>query len=151
MDPFLIVGGALLFFLLSNSGKDTGLIWPVKIPIRITGRFSDKRGDRLHGAIDIAAPTGTPVFAMADGYIVKYWTDNIYGGGLSMQLKHDGDITVGFAHLSQNNIHQSGTKVKKGDLVAYSGNTGTSTGPHLHITIYKNNERVDPLAILPTL
>lgn len=148
MDP-LLIGGAILLLILATNKGNTSLRWPVDIGIRITSLYGEKRGDRVHSGVDIAAPVGTPVFAMADGVISKYWTDNIYGGGLSMQLVHEGNITVGFAHLSVNNLLPSGTRVKKGQLVAYTGNTGSSTGPHLHITIYKMNERIDPLTVLP--
>lgn len=144
----LLIGTAILLVLLKDK-KDSNFIWPIKGPIKITSNYGEPRGDSFHTGLDVSAPTGTPVYAMADGRIVSYWNDTTQGGGLSLKIAHEGDYTVGFAHLSKNNLHLGGTMVKKGQVIAYTGNTGRSTGPHLHITIYKFGNRINPLSVLP--
>lgn len=126
--------------------------WPVKIPIRITSTFTEMRGSKPHAAIDIATPVGTPLFAMADGEIVAAWNDNTYGGGLSLRMKHPNGYTTGFAHLQRNNVLRVGAKVKAGDLIGYTGNTGTSTGPHLHLKIRNaQGVAINPVNVLPNV
>jgi murein DD-endopeptidase MepM/ murein hydrolase activator NlpD len=157
MEVLIIAG---LFFLLmntpkgnteSNTGTGTGskpeYIWPVKTPVRITSRFGEKRGTSYHNGLDVAVPVGTSVFAIADGIVDSIWNDT--AGGLSMRIKHDQGITVGYAHLSKNNLLSVGDKVKQGQIVALSGNTGNSTGPHLHITVRINGTVTNPENILP--
>lgn len=137
---------------MNNNKKGASFIWPLRTAIRITSLFGEPRPDnRKHSGVDVAAPVGTPVYAMADGKIDSYWTDSVYGGGLSLRVSYPGDFTVGFAHLSKNNLLPTGAAVKKGDLIAYSGNTGTSSGPHLHITIRKFGNLVNPLDVLPKI
>lgn len=133
----------------SNIIKPGGFIWPVKIAIRITSGFTAMRGDKPHAAIDIAAPLNTPVYAMESGTIEAVWNDTIHGGGLSLTMKHANGYTTGFAHLNKNNFLRVGELVQKGQLIALSGNTGRSTGPHLHIKM--RNEKgisINPLNVL---
>jgi len=107
-----------------------------------------------HNGIDIAVNTGTPIKAAEDGEITKCQWDNT-GYGNYIKIEHK-DITYGtyytlYAHLSSYNV-MVGQDVIKGQIIGYSGNTGNSTGPHLHFELelpwsnnisYKN--RVDPL------
>ena len=85
-----------------------------------------------HNGIDLRAATGTPVYAVADGVVLEA-KDNPTGYGLYVALYHD-DFGSLYAHLSQLLV-KKGQQVKAGDIVGYSGNTGASTGPHLHFEI----------------
>ena len=101
-----------------------------------------------HMAIDYAASIGTPVRAVGDGTItqVKY-SNSGYGNLLS--IRHNGTYSTNYAHLNGFAV-KYGQKVKQGDVVAYVGNTGYSTGPHLHYEMVKNGVKINPLKeVLP--
>jgi GH25 family lysozyme M1 (1,4-beta-N-acetylmuramidase) len=128
---------------------------------RVTQPFNGKYSTRFsggaaHGAIDFAAPTGTPVVAPDDGVIVHAdWAWNLPGGpddwvprwfqlkpavnnrrgggGIMTVLRNDAGSHWIFAHLSSNDEAPVGKRVKRGDIIGKTGNTGTSTGPHLHL------------------
>lgn len=105
------------------------------------------RWGRLHKGIDIAAPVGTPIFAAASGEVISAgW--NSGGFGNLVKLKHlDGSMTL-YAHNSRILV-SNGQKVNQGQQIAEMGNTGFSTGSHLHFEIHaKNRGVVDPLAFL---
>ncbi len=132
--------------------QQSSFAWPLKIAIKITSGFTAMRGDRPHAAIDLAAPENTPVYAMANGVVTAVWNDTVNGGGLSMTIKHANGFTTGFAHLNKNNFLQPGSTVQRGQLIALSGNTGHSTGPHLHIKMRnEKGQAVNPLNYLPPL
>ena len=107
------------------------LIKPFKGDYPITQRFGDTFTDpKGHKGIDYALPLGTPVLAAADGIVEKAGVDNT-GYGNVIIIRHlwtDGTV---YAHLRNWSV-QVGQKVKAGEIIGYSGNTGNSTGPHLH-------------------
>ena len=94
-----------------------------------------------HKGIDLAAPTGTPVYATADGQVTRADWFSTYG--LYVSIDHGGDLETRYAHLSKLSV-ADGEEVKKGDLIGYVGSTGRSTGPHLHYEV-----RVDGVAVNP--
>jgi len=97
---------------------------------------------RSHRGTDFAAPTGTPVYATAKG-VVKY-TATLTGYGNVVYLKHGSQYLTVYAHLSKfAKGLKSGKKVAKGDLIAYVGSTGQSTGPHLHYEFRINGVHQD--------
>ena len=98
-------------------------------------------GRRAHKGVDLAAPTGTPVYASADGVISR--ADWFSSYGLYISIEHGGNIQTRYGHLSRLNV-AAGQPIKKGDLIGYVGSTGRSTGPHLHYEV-----RVDGLAVNP--
>lgn len=98
-------------------------------------------GLRKHTGIDLAAPTGTPVYATADGVVSR--ADWYSSYGLYISLEHGASLQTRYAHLSRLAV-ASGDVVKKGDLIGYVGSTGRSTGPHLHYEV-----RVDGVAVNP--
>jgi murein DD-endopeptidase MepM/ murein hydrolase activator NlpD len=116
---------------------------------RISSRFGMRRHPILlypifHSGIDFATSIGTPVPAAADGKIVYIGTKGGYGK--YVQIKHGSGYSTAYAHLNGYNKNlKVGSLVKQGDIIAYSGNTGRSTGPHLHFEIIKNGKKVDPL------
>ncbi len=98
---------------------------------------------RLHPGIDFGAPTGTPVFAAGDGVVEEARWAGGYGHWL--KLRHDGGWETGYGHLSRYAKGvRPGVRVKQGQVVAYVGSTGLSTGPHLHYEIMKAGRKIDP-------
>lgn len=96
----------------------------------------------FHNGIDLAAKEGTPIFAALDGVVDAIWFSE--RGGWSLRLKHDKEIETGYAHLKERPQLKIGQIVKKGEKIAEVGNTGKSTGPHLHFTVKQKNEFKDP-------
>lgn len=119
----------------------TPSIWPA------SGEVSSRYGLRwggsdFHPGIDIAADEGTPVVATADGVIVESgW--NSGGYGYMVDIDHGNGIITRYGHNSQLAV-SVGTAVKKGQVIAYVGNTGFSTGPHLHYEVRVNGRAVNP-------
>ncbi len=97
---------------------------------------------KQHNGIDLAAPTGTPVYATADGIINRAERSGSYG--LVIYIDHGSDLETRYAHLSQLSVG-GGERVRKGDLVGYVGSTGRSTGPHLHYEVRVAGIAVDPV------
>jgi murein DD-endopeptidase MepM/ murein hydrolase activator NlpD len=98
-------------------------------------------GRRQHNGIDLAAPTGTPVYATADGRISMAQWYSSYGN--YVQIEHGGALQTRYAHLSAYTVRE-GDMVRKGELIGYVGSTGRSTGPHLHYEVRVDNVAVDP-------
>jgi murein DD-endopeptidase MepM/ murein hydrolase activator NlpD len=98
-------------------------------------------GRRSHKGVDLAAPTGTPVYASADGVISK--ADWFSSYGLYISIEHGGAIQTRYGHLSRLNV-AAGQQVRKGDLIGYVGSTGRSTGPHLHYEVRIAGTAVNP-------
>jgi murein DD-endopeptidase MepM/ murein hydrolase activator NlpD len=102
---------------------------------------------RPHEGIDISAPMGSPVIAPASATIIRVARENGYG--LVLELNHGNGIVTKFAHLSRVAVKE-GQRVTRGQLIANVGNSGLSTGPHLHYEIHVNGKVVDPLTyVLP--
>lgn len=98
-----------------------------------------------HNGIDIGLPTGTPLVSTASGVVTHVGTEGTYG--LWVQVDHGNGFKSRYAHLSLSNV-VVGQSVDKGERVALSGNSGRSTGAHLHFEIRKNNIPLDPLAYI---
>lgn len=136
----------------------TKLLWPLPDDCRqVTSAFGPRihpvtGAARLHSGIDIACPSGTPVMAPDDGIVTAVWVDARHGGGLSLTLQCSLGLRFGFAHL-QCQLVMARQTVRRGELLALSGgipgtaNSGTSTGPHLHLTCRQHGQRVDPLSL----
>ena len=116
------------------------------------GRFTSGFGMRrdpftgrmhFHRGIDLAAPVGTPVYAPADGTVKKIKWD-VRGYGLLLEINHGMGITTLYGHLSKVLV-KPGQKVKRGQIIARVGNTGRSTGPHLHYEVRILNRPVNPV------
>jgi murein DD-endopeptidase MepM/ murein hydrolase activator NlpD len=98
-------------------------------------------GRRNHKGIDLAAPSGTPVYASADGVVGKAEWFSSYGNYI--QIEHGGEMQTRYAHLSGYAV-AAGEQVRKGQLIGYVGSTGRSTGPHLHYEVRVAGAAVDP-------
>jgi murein DD-endopeptidase MepM/ murein hydrolase activator NlpD len=99
-------------------------------------------GRRQHRGVDLAMPTGTPVYATADGVISKAEWFSSYG--LYISVEHGAAIQTRYGHLSRLAV-AAGQQVKKGDLIGYVGSTGRSTGPHLHYEVRIAGTAVNPV------
>jgi murein DD-endopeptidase MepM/ murein hydrolase activator NlpD len=102
---------------------------------------------KMHEGLDIAAPIGTPIVAPADG-IVKF-TGTKAGFGLVLEIDHGYGFTTLYAHCQRIKVNQ-GDRIKRGDTVAYVGNTGRSTGPHLHYEVHASQTSVNPIDYIIT-
>ena len=124
--------------------EHTPSIWPTNGIISST--FGDRRGSHAHGGLDIANNVGTDVKTTAAGVVIFAARNG--GFGNEIIIHHGfGYLTV-YAHL--NKIFVSvGDEVTKGQLIAESGNTGYTTGPHLHYEVIKDDQQVDPIDYLP--
>lgn len=103
----------------------------------IVGQYGEQRSTHVHNGIDIAVPVGTPIKAVADGTVYYAGANDPKGYGQYVIITHkiNGKIvTSEYGHLSSWNVH-AGEQIKQGQIIAKSGNTGHSQGPHLHITI----------------
>ena len=124
---------------------------PLQRKARISSPFGWRRHPILkrsimHWGVDYAAPKGTPVYAGGDGVIVARQWKGSYGKYI--RIKHNSEYQTAYAHLNgwKRGI-TVGKRVKKGDLIAYIGNTGRSTGPHLHYEVIKNGKKINPRKI----
>ena len=129
---------------------DGKFIWPV------VGKITSYFGKRMHPifkveadhtGLDIAAPTGRPVFAAADGVVL--YSGNWGGYGKTVVIDHGAGYTSIYGHLSAFYVKRS-TQIKKGQIIALVGSTGWSTGPHLHFEIRQAGNAVNPLSYLPS-
>jgi murein DD-endopeptidase MepM/ murein hydrolase activator NlpD len=122
-----------------------GLIWPVEGTV--TSGFGYRWG-QLHEGIDIAVPEGTPIRAAADGTVILMQSEAESGGyGNYTCIDHGGGLSTCYAH--QSSFETSvGAQVSQGDVIGLSGNTGHSTGPHLHFEVRINGVATDPLGYL---
>ena len=119
---------------------------------RISSKFSNARLHpvlkkyRPHHGVDYAAPSGTPVRAVADGTITKKSYDKAAGNML--KIKHPGNLTSGYLHLRgfAKGI-KVGARVEQGQIIGYVGSTGRSTGPHLDFRLWKGSTAINPLNV----
>lgn len=111
----------------------------------LTSNFGMRWGV-LHAGVDWGVPIGTPVKASCTGTVIQAGWMNGYGNCIT--IAHDNGMTTRYGHLNEVKV-KVGQKVKQGKVIAFSGNTGMSTGPHLHFEIRKNDTPTDPLPFLP--
>ena len=93
-----------------------------------------------HNGTDFAAPTGTPIMASGNGTVIKAgWCGN---GGNCVRIRHNSSYTTGYGHLSKF-ATKTGRRVRQGQVIGYVGNTGMSTGPHLHYEVIENGKKIN--------
>ncbi len=115
--------------------KRTASGWGYRIhPIYKTRRF--------HSGMDFTAPTGTEIYATGDGTISKLTRENT-GYGNRIEIDHGFGFTTLYGHMSEFNV-TLGQKVRRGEVIGYVGNTGTSTAPHVHYEVHVKNNKVNP-------
>ena len=97
---------------------------------------------KMHQGMDFTAPIGTEIYATGDGVVEKVgWTG---GYGKTIMINHGYGYKTRYAHCSKYKC-KKGQKVNRGDLIGYVGNTGQSTGPHLHYEVFKNKRQINPV------
>lgn len=125
--------------------------FPLQFTPRISSSFNPRRfhpvTKRLapHKGVDFAVPTGTLIIAPADG-VVEHVAYQANGAGRYIKLRHGGQYTTVYMHLSKSLV-SVGQSVRKGDRIAFSGNTGRSTGAHLHYEFHINGNPVNPITV----
>ena len=123
----------------------TPSVWPVRG--WVTSPFGNRTSPfsgilKFHEGMDIAAQTGTPVVAPADGVIIKAGFSTGYGN--MVEISHGYGLRTIFGHNSRLNV-KAGQRVRRGDVISYVGDTGSSTGPHLHYEVRVNGLPVNPV------
>ncbi len=139
-----------------NTGGKTGggsgsIIWPIKGYRPLTSSYGYRKdpitGKRaFHNGLDIAAPHGTHIYAAASGTVTRASRYDTYGE--CVILDHGGGMITLYAHCSGYNV-KVGQKVEQGDVIAFVGSTGRSTGNHLHFVVRVNGQYKDPNSYLP--
>jgi len=111
-------------------------------------RLGGQPGQRMHKGVDIAAPQGTPVLAVAEGRVLR--TGNQPSGyGRFVELRHPNGMTSLYAHLSRTDV-RTGQTITAEQQIGQVGSTGFSTGPHLHLEIKRNGTQVNPARVIGT-
>ncbi len=148
------VDGAVEYFdSKGNSVRKSLLRTPIN-GARVSSGFGMRRHpilgySKMHKGLDFAAPTGTPILAAGSGTIVYYGVKGGYGN--YVQIKHNTDYSTAYGHASRfNKKFRVGSKVKQGEVVAYVGTTGRSTGPHLHFEIIYKGTQINPAKVKAT-
>ncbi|HKN03077.1 MAG TPA: murein DD-endopeptidase MepM [Buttiauxella sp.] len=138
------------FYDRSGSGLAKGFMrFPTAKQFRISSKFNPRRLNPVtgrvapHKGVDFAMPQGTPVLAVGDGEVVMAKRSG--AAGYFVAIRHGRSYTTRYMHLKKLLV-TPGQKVKRGDRVALSGNTGRSTGPHLHYEVWINQQAVNPLS-----
>jgi len=172
MFRFINIVSVLIFVLLSSftNVKADSPASPLRIPLYLTGNFGELRANHFHSGIDFKTQgkIGIPVYSFDEGYISRIMITT-FGNGKALYINHPNGITTVYLHLdrftprldslaevlryknenSELNYYfkENEIRVSKGELVAYSGNSGSSAGPHLHFEIRdtKTEEVFDPI------
>lgn len=116
------------------------LVFPTNYrPIKITGEFGDDRGTWVHEGLDISLPVSTPVYAPHAGKVISAKFNTSYGNRVRIEWTENGERWWAWlAHLTRFFVGE-GAIVEAGGLVGYSGSTGNSTGPHLHLSVQRES------------
>ncbi len=142
-----ILGGLEEMNLYRIAAQKAPFASPVKTAVRFTSAFGMRRDPkngsrRMHEGIDYAGPTGTPILATADGVVVEAGRAGGYGN--LVKIRHEFGIETRYAHLSRIHV-KPGERVSRGDRIGDMGNTGRSTGTHLHYEVRLGGSAVDPM------
>lgn len=130
-----------------NYGGDGTLRWPLNISGRISSGFGHRNSptagaSTYHKGIDIAVPTGTPIVAAGSGKVVTAAYSS--SAGNYIMISHGGRLYTVYMHCSRLAVN-AGDTVSRGQVIAYAGSTGISTGSHLHFGVSRNGSYVNPL------
>lgn len=137
------------FYDRNGAGLAKGFMrFPTTKQFRVSSGFNPRRLNPVtgriapHKGVDFAMPQGTPVMAVGDGEVVM--AKHSGAAGYLVAIRHGRSYTTRYMHLKKLLV-KPGQKVKRGDHIALSGNTGRSTGPHLHYEVWINQQAVNPL------
>ena len=124
---------------------------PFSHPLKVRHRFTSGYGNRkdpftgkkqMHAGIDLAAYSGSKIHTTADGTVTKAWPSGAYGK--LIEIRHAMGYSTRYAHLKKIRV-KAGQRVSRGDIIGDMGNTGRSTGTHLHYEIRKNGKTINPM------
>jgi len=101
---------------------------------------------QMHSGVDLGLPTGTPIYAVADGVVES--SGDLGNCGKGVRINHSGGYMSVYCHASKLEV-KVGQSVKSGETIALVGSTGMSTGPHLHLGMKKDGEWIDPKTVVP--
>ena len=121
---------------------------PLALPLRTSFRFTSgfgRRWGRAHEGIDLAGAHGSPILATADGVVVKAGWENGYGQ--MVEIRHPYGLSTLYGHMSKIRV-SVGQKVSRGDQIGDMGNTGRSTGTHLHYEVHVSGTPVNPMSFI---
>lgn len=124
-----------------SSGK---FLWPVPESTRISSQFGQRWG-RAHHGVDIPGAIGLDVIAAEDGVVVYAGKMGSYGNLVA--IRHAGGYNTVYAHLNSIGVRKD-QRVRRGQVIAELGNTGRSTGPHLHFEVRRGANPIDPMAYI---
>lgn len=124
--------------------RTIALQWPLK-NMNLSSKFGRRFGTE-HQGVDLRSPEGTPIYAAADGVVI-FASDSIRDYGLTLVIRHGPEMATLYAHASAL-IVKEGDEVKRGQAIAYVGETGNATGPHLHFEVRRGKKPVDPYAYI---
>ncbi len=143
IDKVVLVGTKNVYITSApQNASASGFKWPLATRGVITSYWGDGRS---HKGIDIGVPTGTSIIAVKSGTVVESKYSSDYG--YHVTIDHGNGVKTRYAHNSKN-VVSVGDWVSAGQLIALSGNTGISTGPHLHFEVHINGERVNPASYI---
>jgi len=140
--------GSLAYYHANGENVKKGLLRTPINGARISSGFGNRRHpvlgySKMHAGVDFAAPTGTPIYAAGDGKIARMGLFGSYGN--YMKIYHNETYQTAYAHISRFARGMSvGTRVRQGQVIAYVGTTGRSTGPHLHFEVLKQGVQINP-------
>lgn len=155
-DVYATNGNNSNYYLLSRLSEtkftrgNSGLLWPVSSIGTITSRFGRREspggiGSTYHQGLDIACPTGTPILASKSGVVEAAGYSSAMGN--YVYIRHNESMRTVYMHNSELRVI-AGDRVESGQVIALSGNTGNSTGPHCHFGVEINGQFVDPWSYL---
>ena len=125
---------------MNKEDSEDSLIYPVENykSYSINSPYGPRWG-RFHSGIDLGVPIGTPLLAMADGIVtgIGYNGDG-YGNWITIKISNE--LNILYAHMKEPSPFQIGDEVKQAQKIGLSGNSGQTTGPHLHFEIRKGND-----------
>lgn len=145
-------GGSGVTVARDKGTSSVGFSWPMDYKYISCYYGESTPFQSFHTGIDLVNIQGTPIYAAANGTVVSVKdmmiNGNYYGYGKYVVIGHNAKYSSLYGHMMNYTVSQ-GQEVKAGDIIGYEGNTGYSTGPHLHFEIWENGNRVNPINYLP--
>lgn len=147
----LFIPGAKLDETTLKKAMGELFVYPISGNWRLTSKFGSRKDPftgvpSSHTGIDLAISQGTPIKASMSGKIIAVGFTNVYGNYVI--IDHENGYQTLYAHMYKPCPLKKGQRVNQGTQIGQVGNTGYSTGPHLHFTVYKNGKLIDPLTVL---
>ncbi len=142
--PLLVIGGGALGALALRPKRaearsaprlfELGRPTPAEVKTIVSSGWARPRGDRLHRALDLPLPVGTPIRAVDGGIVTRVQREAVGDAGRWIGVRHSSGMTSRYMHLSRTLVALD-DQVARGEVIGFSGNTGNSAGPHLHLDL----------------